>query len=319
MPSVVLALYEGAMLFEAATAIEVFGVDRSDIADPWYDFTIAGPGARAVGDMARMKSDPTFTPILTAHTIVVPAYHDVDDPPPEDIVDALRTAHTNGARILSLCTGVFVLAAAGLVDGKRVTTHWAHADLLAQRYPRVDVDADVLYVDDNPILTSAGKAACMDLCLHVVRTDHGATAANTLARRLVVPPHRAGGQAQFITAPAPPDGHHLQDLMHWATTHLHEPLTVKDLAERLNMSTRTLARHFIATTGTTPLRWLHNQRVHAAQEMLETTDASIDTIAERTGMGMAATLRRHFNRTVGVAPDTYRRTFQGTTKPRPEW
>lgn len=151
----------------------------------------------------------------------------------------------------------------------------------------------------------------MDLCLHVVRTDHGAIAANTLARRLVVPPHRAGGQAQFIAAPAPVDGNHLQDLTQWAAERLHEPLTVRDLADRANMSTRNLGRHFIATVGTTPLRWLHNQRVHLAQELLETTDAGIDTIAARTGMGTAATLRRHFNRSVGMAPDTYRRTFQG--------
>ncbi|WNV86846.1 helix-turn-helix domain-containing protein [Umezawaea sp. Da 62-37] len=311
MRTVVLALYEGAMLFEAATAIEVFGVDRGDIADPWYDFTVCGPGAAHLGGVARVASDTTFAPVLDAHTVVVPAYHDVDEPPPADVVAALRAAHARGARIVSLCTGAFVLAAAGLLDGRRVTTHWSHAATLATRYPEVVVDADVLYFDDHPILTSAGKAASMDLCLHVVRTDHGAAAANTLARRLVVPPHRAGGQAQFITAPAPVDGTHLQDLMRWATEHLHEPLTVRQLADRVNMSTRNLARHFVATTGTTPLRWLHNQRLHRAQELLETTDAAVDVVAERTGMGTAATLRRHFNRTVGVAPDTYRRTFQG--------
>jgi transcriptional regulator GlxA family with amidase domain len=302
MRSVVLALYEGAMLFETATAIEVFGVDRGDIADPWYDFTVCGPQASRLGEVARVPSADTLDPVLTAHTVVVPSYHDVDQDPPADIVAALRTAHAGGARIVSLCTGAFVLAAAGLLDGRRATTHWAHADELARRHPEVEVDAGVLYVDDDPVLTSAGKAACMDLCLHVVRTDHGAIAANTLARRLVVPPHRAGGQAQFIAAPAPVDGNHLQDLTQWAAERLHEPLTVRDLADRANMSTRNLGRHFIATVGTTPLRWLHNQRVHLAQELLETTDASIDTIAARTGMGTAATLRRHFNRSVGVAP-----------------
>ncbi|MEO6084275.1 MAG: DJ-1/PfpI family protein, partial [Umezawaea sp.] len=194
MPSVVLALYEGAMLFETATAIEVFGVDRSDIVEPWYDFTVCGPQAARLGELARVPHTDSFTPVHDAHTVVVPAYHDVDEPPPADVVAALRTAHARGARIVSLCTGAFVLAASGLLDGRRVTTHWAHADQLARRYPQVVVDPDVLYVDDNPILTSAGKAACMDLCLHVVRTDHGAAAANTLARRLVVPPHRAGGQ-----------------------------------------------------------------------------------------------------------------------------
>lgn len=315
MPSVVLALYEGAMLFETATAIEVFGVERGDIAEPLYDFTVCGPGAARLSELARVAHTDSFAPVHDAHTVVVPAYHDVDEPPPADVVTALRTAHARGARIVSLCTGAFVLAAAGLLDGRRVTTHWAHTDQLALRYPEVVVDPDVLYVDDDPILTSAGKAACMDLCLHVVRTDHGAAAANTLARRLVVPPHRAGGQAQFITAPAPVDGSHLQDLMKWAVERLHEPLTVRELADRAGLSTRSLARHFIATTGTTPLRWLHNQRLHRAQELLETSDAGIDAIADRTGMGTAATLRRHFNRSVGVAPDTYRRTFRGKQSP----
>lgn len=311
MRSVVLALYEGAMLFEAATAVEVFGVVRDDIADPWYDFTVCGPRAAVLGELARVTTTEGLDPVLGAHTVIVPSCHDVDGEPPADVVAALRTAHARGARIMSLCTGAFVLAAAGLLDGRRVTTHWAHAEDLARRYPEVEVDPDVLYVDDDPILTSAGKAACMDLCLHVVRTDHGAAAANTLARRLVVPPHRSGGQAQFITAPAPVAGNPLEDLMRWAIEHLHEPLTVRQLAERASMSTRNLARHFAATTGTTPLRWLHNQRLHRAQELLETTEASIDMVATRTGMGTAATLRRHFNQTVGVAPDHYRRTFRG--------
>jgi transcriptional regulator GlxA family with amidase domain len=238
----------------------------------------------------------------------------VDAGPPADVVAALRAAHTAGARIMSLCTGAFVLAAAGLLDGRRVTTHWAHAAQLALRHPLVEVDAEVLYVDDDPILTSAGKAACMDLCLHVVRTDHGAAAANTLARRLVVPPHRSGGQAQFITTPSPAAGNPLEAVMRWAIEHLHEPLTVERLAGRAGMSSRNLARHFAATTGTTPLRWLHHQRLHRAQELLETTDLGIDLVAARTGMGTAATLRRHFNRTVGVAPDHYRRTFRRTSQ-----
>jgi transcriptional regulator GlxA family with amidase domain len=311
MRSVALALYEGAMLFEAATAVEVFGVDRGDIVAPWYDFTACGPMAAWLGAVARVPAAAGFDAVRTACTVVVPSCHDVDAEPPEDVVAALRVAHDRGARIVSLCTGAFVLAAAGLLDGRRVTTHWAHAEDLARRYPRVEVDPDVLYVDDGQVLTSAGKAACMDLCLHVVRTDLGATAANTLARRLVVPPHRSGGQAQFITAPAPVAGNPLEPVLRWATEHLHEPLSVRDLAARANMSSRNLARHFVATTGSTPLRWLHHQRLHLAQELLETTDASIDLIAARTGMGTAATLRRHFNRTVGVAPDTYRRTFRG--------
>jgi AraC family transcriptional regulator, transcriptional activator FtrA len=306
MRSVVLALYEGAMLFEAATAVEVFGTER-------YDLTVCGPLAAGLGALARVATTDGFDAVPGAHTVVVPSCHDVNREPPADVVAALRAAHANGARIVALCTGAFVLAAAGLLAGRRVTTHWGHADALARRHPDVEVDPGVLYVDDGQILTSAGKAACMDLCLHVVRTDHGAAAANTLARRLVVPPHRSGGQAQFITAPAPVAGNPLEDLMRWAVEHLHEPLTVRQLAARAGMSSRNLARHFVATTGSTPLRWLHNQRLHAAQELLETTDASIDLVATRTGMGTAATLRRHFNQTVGVPPDHYRRTFRGLT------
>lgn len=305
------------MLFETATAIEVFGVDRRDIADRWYDFTVCGPRAALLGELARVDSSESLDQVRDAHTVVVPACHDVEERPSADILDALRAAYDGGARIVSLCTGAFVLAAAGLLDGRRVTTHWAHAEELARRYPEVEVDPDVLYVDDGRVLTAAGKAACMDLCLHVVRTDHGAAAANTLARRLVVPPHRAGGQAQFIAVPVPDNGDHLQDLMRWATERLDEPLTVRALAERANMSTRTLARHFVATTGTTPLRWLHNQRVRLAQELLEKADAGIEAIAARSGMGTATTLRRHFKRAVGVAPETYRRTFQGRRKPQP--
>ena len=307
MRSVALALYEGAMLFEAATAVEVFGVVRDEIA---YDFTVCGPKAARLGDVARVRTSDGFGPVADADTVIVPSCHDVAAAPPSEVITALRDAHARGARIMSLCTGAFVLAAAGLLDGRRVTTHWAHAADLARRYPAVEVDADVLYVDDDPILTSAGKAACMDLSLHVVRKDHGAAAANALARTLVVPPHRSGGQAQFITTPAPVTGNPLELVMRWAIEQLHEPLTVEQLASRANMSSRNLARHFVAITGTTPLRWLHDQRLHRAQELLETTDLGIDVIASRTGMGTAATLRRHFHRTVGVAPGTYRRTFR---------
>jgi AraC family transcriptional regulator, transcriptional activator FtrA len=313
MRSVVLALYDEAMLFEAATAVEVFGVDRG-LATTWYDFTVCGPRAAWLGEMARVRTAPGYAAVASADTVIVPSCHDVEAAPAAEVVEALRAAHDRGARLLSLCTGAFVLAAAGLVDGRRVTTHWAHAADLARRYPAATVDPDVLYVDDGPVLTSAGKAACMDLCLHVVRTDHGATVANALARTLVVPPHRSGGQAQFITAPAPVAGNPLEAVMGWAVERLHEPVTVRELADRAAMSTRNLARHFVATTGTTPLRWLHNQRLHLAQELLENTDASIDLVAERTGMGTAATLRRHFNRTLGVAPDVYRRTFRGTAR-----
>ncbi|MFD6990540.1 helix-turn-helix domain-containing protein [Streptomyces sp. NPDC059943] len=268
MTSVVLALYEGAMLFEAAAACEVFGVDRG-LADPWYDFRVCGTQQARLGGWLRVDTPHGLDALADADTVVVPACDDVETAPPADLVDAVRAAHERGARLVSLCTGAFVLAAAGALDGRRATTHWEHAAALAARHPRVQVDPDVLYIDEGSVLTSAGKAAGMDLCLHIVTVDG----------------------------------------------RLHEPLTVPDLARRANMSTRNLTRRFTATTGVTPLRWLHTRRIHRARELLETTDDSVELIAARTGMGTAATLRRHFHRALGVPPDTYRRTFRtgGTT------
>ena len=209
-----------------------------------------------------------------------------------------------------------MLAAAGLLDGRRATTHWMHAARLARRHPNVQVEPDVLYIDEGSILTSAGTAAGIDACLHIVRTDYGTAVANALARRLGMPPHRPGGQAQFIASPIPDnDKRGLADLLAWTIDHLDEPLTVGDLARRASMSPRNLGRHFVAATGTTPLQWLLTQRVHRAQELLETTDHSIERIADRTGMGTATTLRRHFHRTVGVPPEAYRRTFHRSPHP----
>ncbi|MFE6486473.1 helix-turn-helix domain-containing protein [Streptomyces sp. NPDC057757] len=311
MRSVMLAVYDGAMLFEAAAACEVFGVDR-ELTDGWYDFRVcAQPRARLTGGWLRVDTPYGFEALADADTVIVPACGDVEAEPPADLVDAVRAAHDRGARLVSLCTGAFVLAAAGVLDGRRATTHWEHTAVLAARHPRVRVDPDVLFIDEGTVLTSAGKAAGMDLCLHIVTADHGAAVANELARRLVVPARRAGGQAQFIAVPAVDDtGHAFAELLHWVSGRLHEPLTVPDLAREVNMSTRNLTRRFAAVTGTTPLRWLHTQRVHRAQELLETTDDSVELIAARTGMGTAATLRRHFNRALGVPPDAYRRTFR---------
>jgi transcriptional regulator GlxA family with amidase domain len=259
----------------------------------------------------RADTEHGLDDLASAHTVIVPACHNVEAPPPAELVEAVRTAHDGGARVASICTGPFVLAAAGLLDGRRATTHWMHAARLAARYPAVEVDPGVLYIDEDDVLTSAGKAAGIDLCLHIVRTDHGAAVANDLARRLVVPPHRSGGQAQFISSPVPvSDAHSLGDVLDWAVAHLDEPLSVGDLARRAHMSTRNLGRHFMAATGTTPLRWMLTQRIHRAQELLENTDDGIDHVAGRVGMGTAATLRRHFNRAVGVSPDAYRRNFR---------
>ncbi|OKI60899.1 helix-turn-helix domain-containing protein [Streptomyces sp. MJM1172] len=315
MSLVALAVTSGVPHFELAMACDVFGVDRSDLADPWYEFLVCGPDTAAVGDRFRLRTDAGLDQLVRADTVIVPACADADGDPPADLVDAVRAAHEAGARVASLCTGAFVLAAAGLLDGRRATTHWLHAAALAAKYPRVEVDPDVLYVDHGSVLTSAGKAAAMDLCLHLVRLDHGAAVANQVARRLVVPPHRAGGQAQFVATPLPerPD-HPLGTLLTWAMGRLDQPLTVEDLARRANMSSRHLARVFLDVTGSTPLRWLLTQRIHRAQELLETTEDTVAAIAAATGMGTATTLRRHFNRTVGVPPDAYRRTFRGARR-----
>ncbi|MFF1869178.1 helix-turn-helix domain-containing protein [Streptomyces sp. CB03911] len=317
MPTVAIAVTDGVMHFELAAACEVFGVDRSDIADPWYEFAVCGPPGAQVGGRFRLEPDHGLDRLALADTVIVPAWTDLDAAPPAELLEAVRAAHQAGARVASLCTGAFVLAAAGLLDGRRATTHWLHAAELAARYPGVRVDADVLYVDEGSVLTSAGKAAAMDLCLHLVRLDHGTAVANAVARVLVVPPHRAGGQAQFIPSPMPARraAHPLAELLSWALRRLDRPITVEDLARQANMSSRNLARHFHATTGTTPLRWLLAQRIHRAQELLETTQDSVEVIAAATGMGTATTLRRHFNRTLGVPPDAYRRTFRSEQLP----
>jgi transcriptional regulator GlxA family with amidase domain len=314
MTTVALAATDGMLHFELSLAYEVFAAAPAGVTVPWYALTVCGPAAVRVGRF-RLEPDAGLDRIRHADTVIVPGWADIDEEPPAPLVDAVREAHEAGARVASLCTGAFVLAAAGLLDGRRATTHWAHTEALADRHPRVEVDPDVLYVDNGSVLTSAGKAAALDLCLHLVRLDLGSSVANAVARRLVVPPHRAGGQAQFVTAPVPEqDGHPLAALLQWVVERLDQPLTVEDLARRAGMSSRHLGRHFRAVTGTTPLQWLLTQRIRHAQELLEKTDDSVDSIATATGMGTATTLRRHFNRTIGVPPDAYRRTFR--SRPR---
>lgn len=294
--------------FELGVAYEIFGNPPLG-ATTWYDVQLCGPAPIQVGPF---MVEPThgLDHLAQADTVIVPACADVDEPLREDLVDAVRAAHEAGARVASLCTGAFVLGAAGLLDGRRATTHWAHTAELSERHPEALVDPDVLYTDNGSVLTSAGKAAAVDLCLHLVHLDHGATIANTVARRLVVPPHRAGGQAQFVSTPIQISGDHLlAGLLAWAQERLDEPLTVTDLAKRANMSPRNLGRHFHAVTGQTPIQWLLTHRVRRAQQLLEATDDNIESIATATGLGTATTLRRQFKRIVGVPPDSYRRTF----------
>jgi len=311
MPRLALVMHDTGMLYETAIAAEVFGVERADLspAGRWYDFVVCTPdggphpwlpGARTVA----------YTELSRVDRVVVTSTDDPDGEPDPLLLDALRAAHRGGATIAALCTGAFILAAAGLLDGRSAVTHWMHADDLARRYPEVTVRADVLYVDDGDVLTSAGKTAALDLALHLVRRDLGAAAANGIARRLVVPSHRGGGQAQFVAAPAfPRTGSGLAPTLEWARARLDQPLTVRDLAAHAGLSTRQLARRMQTETGTGPLDWLHRQRVVRAQELLERTDASIERVAADSGLGTAATVRRHFHRSVGVAPAAYRAAF----------
>jgi len=249
---------------------------------------------------------PIDTLVVAGGTGTGPAVADAD------LVAWVRDAAARSRRVTSVCSGAFILAAAGLLDGRRATTHWMYAEELARRYPSVDVDPRVLYVDDGDIMTSAGTAAGIDLCLHVVRLDHGAEVANAVARRMVVPPHRDGGQAQFVEAPVPAcaGDDPLAATLEWMTEHLDHPVSVEDLAGRAHMSPRNFARRFRAATGTTPHQWLLAQRVLLASRLLETTDEPVEAVAARCGMGTAANLRVHFQRAVGTSPLAYRRTFR---------
>ena len=300
------------MLYEAAIASEIFGVDRSDLSPSgeWYDVVVCTADGLAHPWLPHLPT-VAYAEIAHVDSVVVPSTTDCDAEPDRELIDALRGAHDRGVRVASLCTGSFVLAAAGLLDGRVATTHWMHADDLARRYPQVTVRADVLYIDEGDILTSAGKTAALDLCIHLVRQDFGATAANGIARRLVVPAHRGGGQAPFITQPeGPRNPAGLAPTLEWALARLDQPLMVRDLASHARLSTRQLGRRMQAELEAGPLDWLHQQRIARAQELLERTDASVEQIAASCGMGTAATLRRHFHRAVGVSPTAYRATFR---------
>jgi AraC family transcriptional activator FtrA len=310
--SVVALAYEGLCTFEFGIVVEVFGLTRPEVDVPWYRFqvcTMESKPVRATGGVT-IAAPARLEALRRADTIVIPGWRDADEPPPDVLVGALQRAHRRGARLVSICSGAFVLAAAGLLDGRRVTTHWRYAERLARRFPRVCVEPDVLYVDEGSILSSAGSAAGIDLCLHIVRRDYGAAVANQVARRLVVPPHREGGQSQYVPeAVRREGGGGLARLLEWAQAHVHRPLTVDDLAQQAAMSSRNFARRFRQETGTTPHRWLTHQRLLHAQRRLETTDQSIDEIAEAVGLQTAATLRHHFRRQFRTSPVAYRRRF----------
>lgn len=309
---------DGVLTFDFACACEVFGYDRSDIVSPWYRFIVASqdpPPIRSSTGFV-LSTDHGLEALAEADTIVVPGWADDLRAPRPETIAALRAAYDRGARIMSVCIGAFVLAEAGLLDGRRVTTHWRFADRLRERFPAVEVDPEVLYIDDGQILTSAGTAAGIDLSLHVVRLDYGADIANQVARRIVMPPHRDGGQAQYIEAPIPQDADEgMNALLAWIVEHLDEELGVEQLAGRAMMSPRTLARRFKALTGTTPIDWILRQRIQLAQRLLESTDLPIEIVAERAGFGTPVTMRHHFARRVRTSPQAYRRTFRGQPLP----
>ena len=313
--TVAAVIAHGVAPFELAVGCEVFGIDRPELADPWYRFVVCAAEPPPIRTSVGFTIDTPYglDEVCRADTVILPAWTPSDRELPPGLAEALRTAHRRGARILSVCTGAFALAATGLLDGRRATTHWMYAEKLAERYPSIDVDPKVLYVDEGDVMTSAGTAAGIDLCLHIVRQDHGAEVANAVARRMVVPPHRDGGQAQFVEAPVPAGtgDDPLAATLGWMQEHLDRQLSVDGLARRAHMSPRTFARRFRAATGTTPHQWLLGQRVLLAARLLETTDEPVELVAQRCGMGSAANLRVHFSRVVGTSPLAYRRTFRG--------
>jgi len=301
------------MMFELGVVNEVFGVDRTDDGVPLIDFRACSehPGEPIVmSNGLSITTSHGLDAAEDADLVVAPAY-DYDNPPSEAVLDVFRRAHARGAYLLSVCSGAFLIGEAGLLDGRSCTTHWRHTDELQQRFPAATVDPDVLFVEDDRIITSAGTAAGIDACLHHVRCELGAGVATKIARRMVVPPQRDGGQRQFIDLPVPECGvGNLSPLLLWMREHLAEDQPVRVLARRVAMSERTFARRFAAETGTTPGKWLLAQRLHHARALLEGSDLPVETVATRAGFGSAALLRHHFGAHVGVAPAEYRRTFR---------
>jgi transcriptional regulator GlxA family with amidase domain len=301
--------------FHLSVPCVVFGEDRRGGGVPAFDFRVCAAETGALATTAGFSIAVThgLEALADAHTIIVPSWRDPDETPPAALLDALRAAHARGALLVGLCLGAFVLAAAGILDGRPASTHWAWADDFACRYPRVRLDPDVLYVDDGDVLTSAGTAAGLDCCLHVLRKICGTRAANHVARRLVVSPHRQGGQAQYVQQPMPPNprGDRLSGLLDWVSGNLAAPHTLDTLAARALMSRRTFTRRFRLATGTTVGAWLLAQRLARAQQLLESTEESVEAIATNAGFGSAASLRQHFADAFRTSPSAWRREFRG--------
>ena len=318
LQNVALVVLNGFTSFEFGVVCEVFGVDRTDDGLPRYDFAVVAGEAGPLRSEHGLTTTATFgiERLTCADLVVVSAIdhrlrNGVPGDLPEDLLGALRAAVARGARVLSVCTGAFVLAAAGLLDGRRCTTHWRHTADLARYCPAAVVDPDVLYVDADPVITSAGSAAGIDACLYLVGKEQGAKVANQIARRMVVAPHRDGGQAQFVDRLLPGgSAGPLAEVIAWMERHLGQQVTVAELAALAHMSPRTFARRFVLETGTTPLRWLTGQRILLAEQLLEDTDESVDQVAGQAGFGNALAFRHHFRAWRGTTPQAYRRAFQ---------
>lgn len=312
-PRAVVLAYDGLCTFEFGVAVEIFGLPRPEMGDDWYQFAVASVDdgeLRATGGI-RILADGDLGLLETADLVVVPGWRGLDEPVPEALCQALRAAHARGCQLLSICSGVFVLAASGLLDWRKATTHWRYTQALKTRYPAITVVEDVLYQDEGDILTSAGSAAGIDLCLHVVRRNYGMEVANRVARRLVIPPHRDGSQTQQLSRPVAQlrESQRLGQLFDYLHQHPAVSHTVESLALRVGMSQRTFLRRFQDATGTTPARWLLTARLQRAKDYLENSRLSIDNIAEQTGFGQSATLRHHFRQQYALSPAQYRKQF----------
>ena len=306
--------YDGLCAFEFGIATELFGLARPELDVPWYQYRVvaASPGPiRALGGLT-ISATSNLRYVSKAGTIVLPGWKSKDEEPPANLLRAMRSAHANGARILSICSGVYVLAATGLLDGQSATTHWRYVEHFAAKFPTIDVKPNVLYVDNGQTLTSAGSAAGIDLGLHLIRRDYGAAIAGEVARRLVMPPQREGGQAQFIrhtSTISDANDSGIANSISWALEYLHDDLTVAAMAEKAHMSRRTFARKFVDDTGTTPLAWVLTQRLRLAQRLLETTPNPLQEIATVSGFSSLETMRHHFRDSLGTSPSRYRAAF----------
>jgi AraC family transcriptional activator FtrA len=309
---VVALAYDRLCTFEFGCTVELFALERPELGVHWYDFAVCAVEEGPIRAAGGITVQAPYTPELLAlaDTIIIPGWRDADELPPPQLLEWIRAAHARGARLCSICSGVFVLAAAGVLDGQRATTHWRYAERLARRYPQIAVQPDDLYVDNGQVITAAGSAAGLDMLLHLVRRDYGAKVGNMVAQRLVVAPHREGGQAQFLPRPmAQGEQGRLSKLMDWLRSHPERPHTVASMAERAAMSPRTLQRQFQQATGFGPVEWLIRERVAIVKEMLEEPDVPLTQIAERAGFGSEESLRHHFRRLAATTPGAYRKRF----------